>query len=127
MDGGVVKCDVIPPQNLYVPALSESRDGNLLFHLNPISGTWCSVELKNAIDIGYILSNIHSGFNYKVIPGLMNKYVEFFLKLKTCNRGFKNAAACDQLNKSHRDLGLYIHISLGETSTNPGMQHITKL
>ena len=73
MDGGVVKCDVIPPQNLYVPVLSESRDGNLSFHLNPTSGTWCSVELKKAIDIGYIISNIHAGFNYKVISGLMNK------------------------------------------------------
>ena len=29
---GVVKCDVIPPKNLYVPVLPESQDGNLLFH-----------------------------------------------------------------------------------------------
>ena len=41
----------------------------------------------------------------------MNKYVEFFLKTKTCNSGVKNAVECDNVNKSHTDLGLDIHIS----------------
>ena len=40
-----------------------------------------------------------------------------FLKLKTCNRGVKNAAECDQLSKSHIDLGLYIHVQLDHTIT----------
>ena len=49
---GVVKCDVIPPNQMYVPVLPETKDGNLVFHLNPTSGTWCSVELKKAIENG---------------------------------------------------------------------------
>ena len=37
---GVVNCDAIPPKTLHVPVLADSKDGTLLFHLNPISGTW---------------------------------------------------------------------------------------
>ena len=64
---------MIPPKKLYVPVLHESKDGNLLFHLNPMSGTLCSVELKKAIEVGYVISNIHAGFKYKIINGLMKK------------------------------------------------------
>ena len=32
---GLVKCDVIPPTDLYVPVLPQSRDGKLLFHVKP--------------------------------------------------------------------------------------------
>ena len=56
----------------------------------------------------------------------MNTSVEFFLTVKTCSHGIKKAAECDQLNKSHTDLGVDIHISPGATSKNPGMK-IAKL
>jgi hypothetical protein len=75
---GIVKCDVIPPKKIFVPVVPESKDGKLVFHLNPMSGTWCRVELKKAIELGYVISNIHAGFKYKVITGLMKKYVESF-------------------------------------------------
>ena len=29
---GVVKCDVTPPKNLYIPLLPETKNGKLLFH-----------------------------------------------------------------------------------------------
>ena len=92
-----------------------------------MSGTWCSVDLKKAIEMGYVISNIHAGFKNKVIIGLMTKYIEFFSNIKTCNSGVKNAAECDELNKSHTALGLDIHINPGETSKNPGMKQIAKL
>ena len=48
---GVVKCDVELPNNLYVPVLPESKDGKLLFNLNLMSGTWCSVKLKKLLKL----------------------------------------------------------------------------
>ena len=48
MDGsfiGVVKCDVTPPNNLYIPLLPETKNGKLLFHLNPMTGT-CLVQCR---------------------------------------------------------------------------------
>ena len=50
-----------------------------------------------------------------------------FLKNKTCTSGVQHAVECDELNKSHTDLGLDIHISPGETSKNPGMKQIANL
>ena len=46
---GVVKCDVVPPTDLYLPVLParvKTADGSekLLFHLKPMSGVWASVE-----------------------------------------------------------------------------------
>ena len=49
------------------------------------------------------------------------------MKIKICNSGVKNSAECEQLNKSHTDLGLDIQISPDETSKNPGMKQIVKL
>ena len=36
-----------------------------------MSGTWCSVDLEKAVEMGYAISKIHAGFNYKVITGLV--------------------------------------------------------
>ena len=124
---GVVKCDVTPPTNLYIPVLPENSKGKLLFHVNPMSGTWCSVELKKAIEKGYKITKIHAGFKYKSMVGLMKKYVEFFLKIKTCNSGVKNASERDLLNTEHQRLGLDIHITPEETAKNPGMKQMAKL
>ena len=61
-----------------------------------MTGIWCSVDLeKKAIEMGYIISNKHAGFKYKVITGLMNTSVEFFLTIETFGRGVNNAAECD--------------------------------
>ena len=47
---GLVKCDITPPTNLYVPVLPDNTNGKLLFHLNPVfEKMWSSVELKLAL------------------------------------------------------------------------------
>ena len=78
-----------------MPVLPETKDGNLLFHLELMTGIWCSVELEKFIEMGYIISHKHAGFKYKLITGLMNTHVEFFLTIETCGRGVNNAAECD--------------------------------
>ena len=50
---GVVKCDVAPPTDLYLPVLParvKTSDGSekLLVHLKPRSGVWASVEIKKS-------------------------------------------------------------------------------
>jgi hypothetical protein len=47
---GVVKCDVVPPTDLYLPVLPsrvKAADGSerLTFDLNPKTGVWASVEI----------------------------------------------------------------------------------
>ena len=94
-----------------------------MFHVNPMSGVWASVELKMAIKKGYTI-NILAGYKYERLTGLMKKYVEEFLKMKTCNGGVKTAEECKKLNEEHRRLGLDIVIQPEETPNNPGMQEI---
>ena len=97
---GVVKCDVIPPTDLYIPVLPErvkTSDGSekLLFPLNPMSGVWASVELKMAFEKGYTI-NMLAGHKYDGLTGLMKKFVEEFLKMKTCIGGVKTAEDCEK-------------------------------
>jgi hypothetical protein len=40
---GLVKCDVVPPKDLYVPVLPDNSNGKLLFHLSEMyEKTWAS-------------------------------------------------------------------------------------
>ena len=50
---GLVKCDVVPPKNLYKPVLPDNTEGKLLFHLNPMyEKVFASAELKKAFGEG---------------------------------------------------------------------------
>ena len=75
-----------PPKNLYVPVLPDNSSKKLLFHLNPIvAGTWSSVEIKKAIQLGYIVDKVHSAINYKRHNGPFKDYVATFIKMKIEN------------------------------------------
>ena len=71
---GVVKVDITPPKDLYVPVLPDNSDGKLLFHLNPlVAKTYASVELKRALEKGYIINKIYAAYEYNRLDGLMKK------------------------------------------------------
>ena len=61
---GIVKCDVIPPKDLYLPVLPDNSNGKLSFHLNPMyNKTYASVQLKLALLRGYKIKS-HSALEY---------------------------------------------------------------
>ena len=65
---GAAKVGIIQPKQLELPALPENKDGRLLFHLNDIvGGTYTSIELKKALELGYIITKIYVGYQYKNI------------------------------------------------------------
>jgi hypothetical protein len=44
---GLLKVDITPPSDLYVPVLPDNSNGKLLFHLEPMKAkTWTSIEIK---------------------------------------------------------------------------------
>ena len=47
---GLAKVHIVPPKNLYVPVLPDRSKGKLLFHLEPMTGTWTTIELKKALE-----------------------------------------------------------------------------
>ncbi len=80
---GLVKCDIQPPKDLYIPVLPDNSNGKLLFHLKPITDkTYTSVELRLALEKGYKITKIHSAVQYKRYNGLMKKKlcIKFLLK-----------------------------------------------
>lgn len=69
---GLIKCDVLPPSFLFHPVLPYRAQGKLMFPLcrtcaenlqetpcehseeeRMLSGTWCSIEIQKALDMGY--------------------------------------------------------------------------
>ena len=124
---GVVKCDVYPPKNLYVPVLPDNSDGKLMFHLNDMENKeYSSVELKLALQKGYQIK-IHSALEYTQYTGLMKKYVEFFLQIKIENNKHYTPAECDRINKSHAAMGFNFEIKSENTAKNPGMKQVAKI
>jgi hypothetical protein len=43
-----------------------------------MTGTWASVELRRALQHGYVITKIHSALAYKKHTGLMKDYVGIF-------------------------------------------------
>ena len=125
---GLVKCDIVPPKNLYVPVLPDNSDGKLLFHLNPMKEkTWSSVELKLALEKGYTITKIHSAVAYKRHNGLMREYVGNFVKMKIENSGVKSQSECDIVNAYHKKLGFNFEIKPEDTMKNPGLRQVAKI
>ena len=125
---GLVKCDVKPPKDLYLPVLPDNSDGKLLFHLNDMyEKTWASVELKVALEKGYEITKIHSAVAYKRFKGLMKDYVGNFIKMKIENSGIKTQPECDEINEYHTRLGFTFEIKPEDTADNPGLRQVAKI
>lgn len=82
---GLVKCDAIPSNNLTIPVLPGNSTGKLLFRNNSMTGTWTSVELRKALEMGHKITRIHSAVEHKRCQGLMKVYVEYFFRMNICN------------------------------------------
>lgn len=112
---GVVKCSILPPQNLYFPVLGVKMHGKLLFPLcftcakeqlsdcthnekeRIILGTWITIEVEMAVKHGYKIIKTHEVWHYpeKIkyskesnTNGLFGKQVNLFLKYKQEASGY---------------------------------------
>ena len=125
---GVVKADITPPKDLYLPVLPDNSDGKLLFHLNPlVKKTYASVELKKALEKGYVIDKIYAAYEYDKMEGLMKQYVGSFLKMKIENSGVKTQEECDEINNSHKALGFDFEVKPEDTKKNPGLRQVAKI
>ena len=111
-----------------LPLLPENKDGRLLFHLNDITGgTYTSIELKKALELGYVITKIYVGYEYKKYNGLMKDYVKCFVKMKIENTKNYTKEEVDEINKYHESIGLSIDLDHTKCKKNPGMRAISKL
>lgn len=101
---GLIKCKILPPQDLYHPVLPMKANDKLMFSLcrscvldlnqdeclhnedeQALEGTWVSVEIKKAIEKGYKMLEIIEVWQYEIsqhningeglFAGFMNKFI----------------------------------------------------
>lgn len=80
---GVIKCKVTPPMDLHLPVLPEKKNGKLMFDNTPKVGTWSSIELCKAVELGYRIEEIYEVLHWpESTTELFSKYVGIFMKMK---------------------------------------------
>ncbi|XP_074650414.1 uncharacterized protein LOC141905419 [Tubulanus polymorphus] len=101
---GLIKCRILPPRGLYLPILPYRANGKLSFPLcrscaedsnqrercrhsedeRAITGTWVSLEIQKAVELGYRIIGIFEIWNgERSETGLFADYIGKFLKVKT--------------------------------------------
>ena len=114
---GVIKCQILPPQNLYLPVLPLKINNKLIFTLcrtcaeeqknnfncahskseRLLTGTWVSLEIDKAVELGYEIIKYDQIYEYKESTiydkatkpgGLFTDYINYNLKTKQEATGF---------------------------------------
>ena len=93
---GLIFCTVLPPTDLLFPVLGLKLDDNLIFTLcyacavdqiyncdhddyeRSITGTWCTPELKFAINKGYTILKIHEVWNFEKFSEMIDGQNDLF-------------------------------------------------
>ena len=89
---GVIKCEIEPPQDLYLPVLPErAANGKVLFHNRRMIGTWTSVEVQKAISKGYKILEVFEQHHFPNKSNeLFRRYNETFFEIKRAAKAEKN-------------------------------------
>ena len=91
------------------------------------AGTYTSIELKKALELGYEITKIYVGYEYKKMNGLMRGYVKAVIKKKIENTKCYTEEEVEHINKYHASIGLDINVDYRNCSDNPGKRAICKL
>jgi len=102
---GLIKCKILPPQDLYIPVLpvkiKMEKSEKLVFALcrtcaetqqsckcehsegeRVFVGTWTTVEVSTAIKKGYIILEIYEVWYFKASRDIFKSYIKDFMKIK---------------------------------------------
>lgn len=123
---GLMKCDILPPQDLYHPVipvrLPVSKNGHkLMFTLcsqcameqnlteckhtdeqRMLKGTWATPEIYYAVEKGYKIVKIHEVWHYPDrVTGLFKDYIDAFLKIKQQASGWPEWCTTEELKHQY--------------------------
>ncbi|MBT9131417.1 MAG: hypothetical protein DDT41_01723 [candidate division WS2 bacterium] len=77
---GIYHCRIKTPDNLYIPILPLRIGGKLKFPLGKFSGYWTSLELQEALKIGYEILEVYDFILYKKAKPCFQDYADFIWK-----------------------------------------------
>lgn len=147
---GIAFCRVRPPRALYHPVLPmKTKEGKLVFTLckhcaltgsrtrcqcpdsqRDLEGTWCTVELQNAVSHGYAIVEIFEVYHFaQSSKGMFAGYVNMFVKGKQEASGWPKADMTEEEKQNYiRDYFEAEGIPLDpeKIALNPGARRINK-
>ena len=147
---GLMKCNILPSRQLYIPVLPLKFNDKLVFALcrkcaesqqqapchhsddqRTLTGTWCTPEIEAAIAHGYVVVKIHEVFHWSEFKeGLFRPYIDEFYKIKTEASGYPDD--CDSEEKRVEYIRQFeehegIQLDRDSIELNPGLRALTKL
>jgi hypothetical protein len=146
---GLIKCKILPPNNLYHPVLLKKiktkHATKLLFPLcytcakykqqkcnhndedRSLIGTWCTNEIQKAIEKGYKIIKIYEVHHFdKKSNELFKSYIQRFMKIKQESSGLPDGYTKEQYIKENYDQ-LVIILDEDKIEFNPGRRAVAKL
>ena len=155
---GFIKCKVLPPSDLFHPVLPMRVNGKLLFPLcgkcaeeshqatcphtdkeRAFIGTWVSLELEKAVEMGYQVLERYSAWHFPETTqynpetmegGLWAEYINLFLKEKQQADGYPSWCKTEADKKKYvQDYFDHEGIQLDPTKIvrNEGLRTLAKL
>ena len=155
---GIVQCQVLAPYELYHPVLPHRHGGKLTFPLcgacveeemakpplersyqcahsddqRILTGTWCTPELKKAVELGYEIQYIHEVWHFpQVQEGLFKDYVNTWLKIKQEASGWPDWVGDDEtkrqwyIHDNYQNEGILLQYH--KIEHNPGLRALAKM
>ena len=154
---GIAKVRIEAPFGLYHPVLPMRAENKLLFPLcqacvneqlqKPVTervpycehyhdqrefvGTWCTPELKKAVEMGYEIKEIYEVHHFhEHPPGLFKEYINKWLKIKQQASGWPKWCTTEALKQKYID-DYYekegIKLEYDKIIPNDGLRNIAKL
>ena len=154
---GLIQCQVLPPRELYHPALPYRHASKLLFPLcatcvkeemdkplldrsyhcphtdeeRTLTSTWCSPELEKAVDLGYQVQYIYEVWHFpETCKGLFKDYVNTWLKIKQEASGWPEDNMTEEQKQTYiRNYFEHegIQLEYDKIQKNPGLRTLAKL
>jgi len=155
---GLIKCRIHPPRGLYIPVLPCKLNNKLVFalcrtcaetlqqekcthsrHDRCLEGTWVTVEVKKALELGYEMEKIFEVWHWEQSEqydsesksgGLFTKYINMFLKGKQESSGFPCGVRSNEEKVKYREEFLEaegIDLEIDKIEKNPAKRFVFKL
>ena len=155
---GIMKVKVLPPKGLYHPVLPYRSCGKLKFPLcrscadaekqttctcpddkRAITGTWCTPEVKKAVEKGYKILKVYEIYHWKETSlyntekkegGMFTEYINCFLKLKQQASGWPEECITESDKQKYIESYFEkegIALDYNQIEKNPGLRSLAKL
>ena len=152
----IIKASVAAPRELYIPVLGLKINNRFKFALcrtcaekdlkkqckcsyqeRLLTGTWTSLELKEALIVGYILDTIFQVYNYPETSGdpwsygsVFDQYIKIFMAIKAEASGYPPTVISEQEKDDYVEnfrVVQGIKLNKNKIESNPPLRLIAKL